>query len=233
MACAERLFFGIPIVAEAPPDLADRWGCARTGPGLLLFARSALLWRLVRTRRIRGLMTAGRDAVAPLGGIARRQIRIATGCATGDYVPLQSVVRILARAEADSATVFLVDSATDALRSLEGNTRDTFPGLRVVGRATLNHHIADSVTTAIRKAEPRIVLVGSARGHVLRWIAESIDGVGNALIVIAPDAVSRMISRRDGSPLTSAILLPLRILMIPVLLIHRIALHRRQKKRPV
>lgn len=239
MACVKHTFFGIPLVRETAPDLASVWGAEREESALLIFARSALLWRMVRSRVIRRGLQDGRDAVVALGAIARRQARLATGCAVSVFVPLQAVVRILTRAEEDGAALFLVDTDQHALRSLEANARDTFPGMRIVGRAALHGPMAPSVTTAIRKSEPRVVLVGRGTGAVLRWALENRDEMGAALVVIAPDAVGLMVGRGTRGTVRAVVFLPLRILMIPVLLIHRVVVARRgtprdrQKKQQV
>lgn len=230
MACTERLFFGLPIVMEAPPDLAETWGRSREAPGILVFAGRRCLWRLVRWRAFRRSLAGKAVAVVPVGGAARRHVRVATGCDVGEYSSFQAPIRILSRAELDSAGVFIIDTSPAAVRRVEENVKVTFPGLRIVGRAVFYREIAPSVTTAIRKSDPRIILVGSVRPAVIRWILSQHDVVGSSLTLIAEDAMSRMAERgRRVSPL-ELLGLPLRLLVLPVLLVHRLVRRHHQKK---
>jgi len=230
VACTERLFFGVPVVREQPGQLADNWAGYRKSPGILIFARAHLLWRVVRSKKVRTFLSAPRDTVVPLGGPARSQISIATGCTAGTFAPLQSVVRLLARAEEDGATIFIVDRTVDAVRNLEENTKATFPGLPVVGRARITKSISESVTTAIRKADPRIVLVGADNPFVLRWIAKNLAGMGNPVVIVAPDAVAHMVGDSRRGFLRDVMDIPMGILTLPVLLGHRLrAVHRYRK----
>ncbi|TVR71779.1 MAG: hypothetical protein EA427_04000 [Spirochaetaceae bacterium] len=231
MGCTERTFFGLPIVREAPPDLAEAWGQARNEPGILFFARRPFLWRLVRSSFIRDALAGKRAAVVPVGTSGRRVVRLATGCDTGDFAPFNAPIRILSRAEIDGAGVFIVHTNPAAVRRMEENLKVTFPDLRIVGRAVFNADIAPSVTTAIRKSDPRIVLIGSVRMAVIRWVLSQYDSVGNALALLAADAADR-IAERDRSIIPGEVLtLPLRILTIPLLLAHRLVLVHRKKSR--
>lgn len=232
MACTERVFFGVPIARDQPGQLADNWAGYRNSPGVLIFARSYLLWRLARSKMVRTFLTAPRDAVIPLGGPARHQVFIATGCTTSTFVPLQSVVRILSRAEEDGAAIFIVDRTAEGVRNLEDNTRATFPGLPVVGRARITPSISESVTTAIRKADPRIVLVGADNRFVLRWVAKNLAGMGNPVVIIAPDAVAYMVGNPRRGVLRDILDIPAGILTFPVLLGHRFkAAHRNRNQK--
>lgn len=233
MACIERSFFGVPIVAEAPVDLPDVWGCSRERPGILVFARLAMLWRLARSPWVaRALTAAGDAAVVPVGGGARCQVALATGCRAGVFSPFHEPIRILSRAEVDNAGVFIVDVSPAAVRRIEENVKVTFPGLRVVGRAAFTPAIAASVTTAIRKSDPRIVLVGSTRRSLLRWIVEyhEADAVGNVLSLVAEGAAARMAGKGNGIGLGQVVMVPLWPVLVPVLLIHRLILARRRRK---
>ncbi|SIQ34394.1 Glycosyl transferase WecB/TagA/CpsF family protein [Alkalispirochaeta americana] len=230
MSCTFRQFFGLPLIEDAPPDLAPVWGATRTAPGILFFAGRSFLWRLVRSRRVRTGLAGKNAAVVPAGGGARWQTRLACGCDIGKYSAFQGLIRLLSRAEEDQAAIFIVDSDPKAVRRIEENLRITFPGLRIVGRAAFTPAIATSVTTAIRKAEPRIVLIGCARKPVLRWMIGQYDQVGNALAIVASQAVDRMAGRRRGISPGDLLGAPLQLL-VPLLLVgHRLVLIHRWKK---
>ncbi|POR02051.1 hypothetical protein AU468_07305 [Alkalispirochaeta sphaeroplastigenens] len=230
MSCTFRQFFGLPLVEDAPPDLAPVWGAGRRAPGILLFASRSFLWRLVRSRRVRLGLAGKNAAVVPAGGGARWQTRLACGCDIGRYEAFQGLVRLLSRAEEDQASLFIVDSDPRAVRRIEENLRVTFPGLRIVGRAAFSPGIAASVTTAIRKAEPRIVLIGCARTPVLRWMIDQYDQVGNSLAIVASRAADRMAGRRRGVSPWALVGAPLQLLVPLLLVVHRLVLIHRWKK---
>lgn len=231
MDCIQRCFFGVPIIQEAPPDLAAVWGGFRSDPGLLFFARRRFLWRLVRNSSLRRALQDKVAAVIPVGTAARRQVRLATGCDVGEFSPFQGLIRILSHAENDRASVFIVDCNPEAVRRIEDNIRVTFPGLHIVGRAALYPGMGPAVTTAIRKASPRIVLVGSSRRKVLDWALAQYHEVGNALAIIATEGVGRMVGRRPAIPILDILFTPFRTVVPVVLLVHRLVIRRRRKKR--
>lgn len=231
MGCTERSFFGLPIVREAPPDLAEAWGRARSEPGILIFARRPLLWRLVRRRSLRRALVERNTVIVPVGASGRRQVRLATGCDVGDFAPFHAPIRILSRAEEDKAGVFIVDTTPGAVRQIEDNLRVTFPDLRIVGRALFHPDIAASVTTAIRKSDPRIILIGSLRTGVIRWVIAQTDSVGNTLALVAGDAADRIAGRTRPVIPREIATFALRILAVPLLLAHRLLLIHRKKSR--
>lgn len=230
MACIVRRFFGLQIVEDAPPDLAETWGKHRNEPGILIFAGRGLLWRLAFSRSIGIGLADKRAAVVPTGRAARRHVRLACGCDTGLFSSFRDAVRVLSRAESDKAAVFLVDTTPAAVRHVEENVRATFPDLRIVGRAVFSPAIVASITTAIRKSEPRIVLVGSARTSVLSWAISHYDVGGDALVLVAQDAVARMAGRTASVTPGSVLLTPFWILLYPALAIHRLVLLHRRKR---
>ncbi len=230
MACIVRTFFGLPLVEQTPPDLADFWAGSRDKPGILVFADRRLLWRLARSRVVKAGLSGKTAAIVPTGRPARRHVRISTGCDPGEHSGFQGPIRMLARAEEDGASVFIVDTTPAGVRRIEENIRFTFPGLRIVGRAVFAPDLVSSITTAIRKSDPRIVLVGTARMPVFRWVFSQLESVGSAVVVLAEEAGARMAGRSRGIKPGAVLFLPFRFLELPLLLGHRLVLRRRRKK---
>jgi len=195
MACTHRRFFGIPLVEHTTEEVAETWGAARSQLSALIFADRMLLWRIARSRVTRQYLLDVRGRVAPNGRGAARQVRVATGCRVGAFPEFQSVVRIMARAESDGATVYIVGRSQDQLQRVEQNVRATFPQLRVVGRAVFHGSNTEAMTTAIRKAGPRLVFVGSDAPPLLKWIREHSRQFGPVLFVVASRAAQRMAGR--------------------------------------
>lgn len=230
MACTERRFFGVPIVEESPDELSTAWGKGVDAPGVLLFADRPLTWRLVRSRSVREFLREIPAGVVPNGRGIARQIRVATGCPVRVYPEFQSVVRILARAEEDSVGVYLVGRSPDQLQRVEQNVRATFPALRVVGRVVFHPANAESIATAIRKAGPRIVFIGGDSRKVISWLREQLPDFGPTLALVAHRAARRMAGQ--GASLRPAVILriPVRLILGPVLIGHRLRARRRLKK---
>jgi N-acetylglucosaminyldiphosphoundecaprenol N-acetyl-beta-D-mannosaminyltransferase len=199
MACTQRRFFGVPLVEQTTEELAESWGAARSQLSALIFADRMLLWRIARSRITRQYLLDVGGRVVPNGRGPARQVRVATGCRVGAFQEFQSVVRVMARAEADGATVYLVGRSQDQLQRVEQNVRATFPQLRVVGRAVFHVANMESITTAIRKAGPRIVFVGSDAPILLRWMREHSNRFGPVLTLIAFRAAQRM-AGKPASP---------------------------------
>ncbi|MEX2444947.1 MAG: WecB/TagA/CpsF family glycosyltransferase [Alkalispirochaeta sp.] len=218
---------------QTPEDVADTWGAARSQVGALIFADRMLLWRIVRSRMTRQYLLDIQGRAVPNGRGPARQIRVATGCRVGVFPEFQSVVRIMARAESDGATVYLVGRSQDQLQRVEQNVRATFPHLRVVGRAVFHASNTEAITTAIRKAGPRIVFVGSDAPVILQWIREQSRQFGPVLILMAFRAAQRMAGRaatpRSG---TWAAILVRPFMGLP-LIAHRSWAHHRRNIRSV
>lgn len=230
MACTERRFFGIPVIEDSTDELADRWGGDRTDAGLLVYADRLLVWRLIRSRTMREFLAAAGRLVPVNRGIAR-QIRVATGCSAGPFPEFQSVVRILSRAETDTAGLYLVARSGERLQRVEQNVRATFPQIRVVGRAVFHPGAADSIATAIRKAGPRICLVGDDSRAVMSWLAADSASFGPVLTIVATRAAQRMAGAGSPVRLTAIPAIVLRLFIGPVLLGHRLLARRRLKTR--
>lgn len=222
MACTHRRFFGIPLVEHTTDDVAEMWGAARSQLGTLIFADRMLLWRIIRSRATRQYLLNVGGRVAPNGRGATRQIRVATGCRIEAFPEFQSVVRIMARAESDGATVYVVGRSQDQLQRVEQNVRATFPQLRVVGRAVFHASNTEAMTTAIRKAGPRIVFVGSDAPALLKWIREHSRQFGPVLIIVASRVAQRMAGRSSGPRSGAWAAMLVRPFMVVPLIAHRL-----------
>jgi len=230
MNCVQRRFFGIDLVEDEGTELSPSWGDASDNPKTLVLAGRRIMWRLVRNRTYREYFQRPSHRVAPVCPGLVRQVSLATGCSVGPYPEFQTLVRLLARAEETGGSIYLLGRNATELQRIEQNVRDTFPGLRVVGRAVFHPASIASVTTAIRKSAPRIVLSGVVSDSFFRWIVASADRIGPSLTIVAPRGLGRMAGRRAGVPISMVLSAPLR-LFLPILLVaHRIRVTRRAKK---
>ncbi len=230
MTRANQLFFGVPVVEESPDSLADSWGRGREHFSILVFTNLPLLWRLVRSRSTKRFLAACNGRIVPSSSAAGRQVRLATGRRVGAFPELQSLVRIMARVEADKAAIYLVGRAPDDLQRMEQNVRATFPSARIVGRVVFHPANLESITTAIRKAAPRIVVASLDSPRLFSWLRAHARDLGAVLCVIAPRATARMAGRNPTPRLDQILMSPGRVLVAPVLLVHRLVISRRMKR---
>ncbi len=230
MKCIEKRFFGTRIVPDEGSELSQHWAEERTHPAVLVMVGRRLLWRAVRNRSYRDFFGKDQHFLVPVEPAASRQIRWATGCSVGPFPEFQTIVRLLSHGEATAAPVYLLGRNTNELQRIEQNLRATFPGVRVVGRAVFHPVSIASVTTAIRKAAPRIVLSGVVNNTFLRWVLASADRIGPVLTVVAPGGLGRMAGRRVTVWPMTLLTLPFRVFLPLPLFIHRLRLHRKAMK---
>jgi N-acetylglucosaminyldiphosphoundecaprenol N-acetyl-beta-D-mannosaminyltransferase len=230
MNCGQRRFFGIDLVEDEGTELSPVWGDAPEKPKTLVLAGRRIVWRLVRNRTYREFFKIPSHRVAPVCPGLARQITLATGCSVGPYPEFQTLVRLLARAEETGGSIYLLGRNATELQRIEQNVRDTFPGLRIVGRAVFHPASIASVTTAIRKSAPRIVLSGVVSDSFFRWMVASADRIGPTLSIVSPRGLGRMAGRGNGVPISSVLFAPLRVFLPVILIAHRIRVIRRAKK---
>lgn len=79
------------------------------------------------------------------------------------YSPFEFVVRLLGVLEQRNRSVYLLGGDRHQLHNVEQNVKLTFPGVRIVGRYTGHYPkgFERNIVTAIKKASPDFLLVGS------------------------------------------------------------------------
>ncbi|MDA3951908.1 MAG: WecB/TagA/CpsF family glycosyltransferase [Spirochaeta sp.] len=232
MSCTQKRVFGIDLVDEDGADLSATWADAREKPGVLVFVGRKLLRSIIFRRSLRRYFSDAAHRVVPVENSVSRNIRLATGCQVGPFREFQSLVRLLARSEESGASVYLLGRTAGGLQQIEQNVRATFPGVRVVGRAVFHPASIDSVTTAIKKAAPRLVLSEVTTKPFFRWVLTSADRIGPVLTVISPRGLGRMAGRLQPFPIGEVLFFPGRLLVPVALVIHRLRAWRRSKKSP-
>ncbi|MFP4113117.1 MAG: WecB/TagA/CpsF family glycosyltransferase [Spirochaetota bacterium] len=132
-------------------------------------------WDFMRARRDRSYRACLRDAdlVIPVSKSIVFAARFLRRRRPHRYMPFDFVIRVLGALEQRSRSVYLLGGSAPALRTVEQNLRETFPGLRFVGRYTgyYGKHVEPDIITAIRKANPDFVLVGAGAPGGDRWVA--------------------------------------------------------------
>lgn len=230
MGCTVKEFFGLRLCDADFDGFAEAYGSPRAQSQLLVFADRRSLWKGILSSRFRAMFGRDRVFFAPHDGDAARPVRLATGCAVGPFPEFRTLVRLLSRAEQDNATLFLVAESAAILSRAEENLRATFPDLRLVGRAVYTVRQEDSIATAIRKAAPTVLVVGSNSRRVYSWISPLWQKLEHALTIIAPRAIRKMAGVSQPIRPLGILLFPLRVFDLVPLFGHRLSRARRVKK---
>lgn len=147
-------------------------------------------WDFMRARRNRQYRTCVRDSLSvPVSQSVAKAARFLAGTIPARYMPFDLVVQILTSLEERSQSVYLLGGSGAAIRVMERNVRETFPGLRIVGRYAgfYAKEMEPSIITAIRKASPDFLLVGpGVPGHDL-WIHRHRANVGARLALFSAE----------------------------------------------
>jgi N-acetylglucosaminyldiphosphoundecaprenol N-acetyl-beta-D-mannosaminyltransferase len=94
--------------------------------------------------------------------------------------PFTFVIKMLGSVEQIGGTLYLVGSRAEALQKAFGNVRDSFPGLRLVGRYAgyFSPEVEKDVILAIRKAGPTVLLGGDGLKAGDLWLKRHENSFG-------------------------------------------------------
>jgi N-acetylglucosaminyldiphosphoundecaprenol N-acetyl-beta-D-mannosaminyltransferase len=135
------------------------------------------LWDLLRARRngeYRSFIL-GAALVIPISKSLVGGVRFLTGKTPVRYMPFDFIINLLTILEKRELSLYILGGKLRVLKKTEKNIRQTFPGLRVVGRypGTFKRHEEGTILQAIRKASPSLLLVGKGVHGAERWIAKN------------------------------------------------------------
>jgi N-acetylglucosaminyldiphosphoundecaprenol N-acetyl-beta-D-mannosaminyltransferase len=143
------------------------------------------VWDLLRARRNAEYRAYVQQAalVIPISKSMIRGIRFLLGKQAVRYMPFDFVIKMLAILEGYEFTTYLLGGKKRVLLKVEKNIRETFPGLRVVGRYHGSFRRQDEATIieAIRKASPSLLLVGKGVRAGERWIPRNNERLGKGM----------------------------------------------------
>lgn len=139
------------------------------------------LWDLLRARGKSEFARTIQEAslVIPLSKSILRGARFLRRPLPVRYMPFSFVIRLLGVLEKYNKSLYLVGSAPQRLGVSAANIRDSFPGLRIVGRYAgfFSPERERDIVLAIRKASPSLLLVGPGVKGGNRWIHAHKDEV--------------------------------------------------------
>jgi N-acetylglucosaminyldiphosphoundecaprenol N-acetyl-beta-D-mannosaminyltransferase len=120
-------------------------------------------WDFMRARRNREFRACVGHALSiPVSRSIAMAGRFLAGKRPTRYMPFDFVIRVLTSLEERGQSLYIFGGTGPAIRVVERNLRETFPGLRIVGRYAgyYQRQMEPSIITAIRKASPDLLLVG-------------------------------------------------------------------------
>jgi N-acetylglucosaminyldiphosphoundecaprenol N-acetyl-beta-D-mannosaminyltransferase len=177
-------FLRVPIDI-VKPDQLDRltYNLLAEGGGHNIVLLS--VWDLLRARRNAEYRAYVNKAalVIPISKSIIRGIQFLQGKQAYRYMPFNFVIKLLAILEKYEYSSYLLGGRKRILIKIEKNLRETFPGLRIVGRfpGGFRPHDEPVIIEAIRKASPSLLLVGKGVRGGEYWISRNSRRLGKGL----------------------------------------------------
>lgn len=190
---------GVPVDVIPADHLDDIVGAMLSEPGQdqLVFLTLRDLMRARRNAEYRRLVQNARLIIPTTPGIVRGARFLGHG-EPARYEPFNFVIRLLGILEKKSASLYLFGLGRRYLVQVEQNLRETFPGLRLVGRypGYYPRGLEQDIITAIKKASPSMLLVGPGVPRGERWIQRHKALLNNGLYLAAPEVMEIFADRR-------------------------------------
>lgn len=165
--------------------------------GQIVFLR---LWDLLRARRSKEFRTiVNRAALVPPVSIGiARGARFLKRRPVHRHPPFDVLIRLLSAVEQQNGSLYLLGGKKPGLHAAELALRQTFPGVRIVGRYTgyFPTEIEGDIVTAIKKANPSVLFVGNGVKGGIKWIARHRSVLPPCLAVYTPDGFAIFAGKR-------------------------------------
>jgi len=143
------------------------------------------VWDLLRARRNAEYREYVKNAalVIPISKSIVRGIRFLHKKQAVRYMPFDFVINLLTALESCGLSGYLLGGKKQVLFKIEKNIRETFPGLRIVGRfpGWFRQHDEPAIIEAIHKASPSLLLVGKGVRGGEFWIARKGKRLGKGM----------------------------------------------------
>ena len=167
------------IQKEALDNSKDNAG--REGKNIVLLS----IWDLLRARRRNEYRDFIKKAavIAPISKSLIGGVHFLRQKTAVRYNPFHFIINLLTVLENHEGSVYFLGGSEKVLKKMENNIRQTFPGLRILGRcdASFRKQDASVIVQAIRKAAPDLLLVGKGvKGEEL-WIARNHKALNRGL----------------------------------------------------
>ena len=191
---------GVPVDVVPPDELEGIIAGILAEPGQDQFVFLTLrgLLRARRNKEYRRLLQNAR-LIVPTSPAIVRGAGFLGRTVPARYEPFNFVIRLLGILEKKRATLYLFGLGKRYLVHVEQNIRETFPGLRIVGRypGYYSRGVERDIITAIKKAAPSVLLVGPGVPKGDRWIQRHKPLFNNGIYLSAPEVMEIFAERRS------------------------------------
>lgn len=190
---------GIPVDNIAYDDLSEAVDAmlARNKASQVAFVRS---WDILRARHSKKYRNALESCalVLPVAKGVVRSARFLGAESLERHLPFQFVVRLLSILENKNGSVFILGSSPSRLSKVEQNIRETFPGVRVVGRheGGFSEGAGKNILLAVKKASPSLLLTGRGIRKGDLWISGVKDKLPATIALWSGETFDIMCGRR-------------------------------------
>jgi N-acetylglucosaminyldiphosphoundecaprenol N-acetyl-beta-D-mannosaminyltransferase len=136
------------------------------------------LWNLMRARRDKEFRHCLENAlVIPISKGIQKGAKFLKKEVPARYMPFDFMIRFFAALEARGRSLYILGCRPAQLRGIEQNLKQTFPGLKIVGRYTGYYPKSkeQDICTAIKKASPHCVFIGSGIRGKEKWVGRHIS----------------------------------------------------------
>jgi N-acetylglucosaminyldiphosphoundecaprenol N-acetyl-beta-D-mannosaminyltransferase len=165
------------------------------------------LWDLLRARRNAEYRDYVKKAalVIPISKSIISGIRFLLGKQAVRYMPFDFVISLLRTLESYEFSSYFLGGKKRILTKVEKNIRETFPGLRIVGRypGSFRRQDEPAIIEAIHKASPSLLLVGKGVRGGEHWIARNGKRLGKGLRLWCSDLFDVFAERKRHPSRTS------------------------------
>jgi N-acetylglucosaminyldiphosphoundecaprenol N-acetyl-beta-D-mannosaminyltransferase len=177
-------FLKVPIDI-VKPDWLDRLTYNLLAEGKEQNVVLLSVWDLLRARRNTEYRNYVNKAalVIPISKSIVRGIQFLYGEQAYRYMPFDFVIKLLTIMEKYEYSSYLFGGKKRILIKIDKNLRETFPGLRIVGRCPggFRQHDEPVIIEAIRKASPSLLLVGKGVRGGEYWIPRNSKRLGKGI----------------------------------------------------
>ncbi len=145
------------------------------------------LWDILKARHSKEFraMIESSELVIPTSKSLVRGAVFLKQTAPVRYEPFSFVISVMGALEKYLKTLYLFGSRNISLQKAEKNIRATFPNLRIIGRVPgyYARGMEKNIKTAILKAAPSLVIVGSGIPGKQNWIFRNRNQLPNSLFL--------------------------------------------------
>jgi len=155
------------------------------------------LMRARRDREFRKLLVDAALVIPITKGIVRGA-RFLQHSEPVRYMPFDFVIRLLGILEERRSSLYLLGMERKNLRVVEQNLRETFPGIRMVGRYNgfYPREVEIDIITAIKKASPDFLLAGNGISGRNKWIYRHRDEFHPGIYLWSGEVLDMFADRR-------------------------------------